>query len=75
MAEIRCENGIKFADVEDGVLEVKCRSKRCGHEAGAVVIHRFLINTGELLETRKFKTPSTSTRKGAGRDESSLRSA
>lgn len=56
--EIRCENGIKFGDLVDGVLEVKCRSARCGHQPGQIVIHRFSALTGEALETRRFKDPS-----------------
>lgn len=57
--ELRCGNGIKFGDLHDGVLEVKCRSSRCGHGEGSVVIHRFDPLTGELLETKRFKDPAT----------------
>ena len=56
--ELRCDNGILFGVIVDGVLEVKCRSRRCGHEAGAVVIHRFDLTTGELQGTLKFKDPA-----------------
>lgn len=75
--ELRCDNGILFGIVEGRVLEVKCRSRRCGHEAGSVVIHRFDLTTGNLQGTLKFKDPSTK-KKEAGngtRNESSLRSA
>lgn len=59
--ELRCENGIKFGEITDsGVLEVKCRSSRCGHGIeGVVVIHRFDPFTGELLGSRRFKDPAT----------------
>lgn len=65
--EIRCDNGILFGVIEeedrDGVvtrvLEVKCRSRRCGHEAGAVVLHRFDLETGNIQGTLKFKDPVT----------------
>jgi hypothetical protein len=58
--DLRCGNGIKFGEVlpEEGVIEVKCRSRRCGHEAGSVVIHRFDLRTGELQRTLKFKDPA-----------------
>jgi hypothetical protein len=56
--ELRCENGIKFGDLVDGVIEVKCRSSRCGHGYGMVVLHRFDALTGEMLGTRHFKDPA-----------------
>jgi len=57
--DVRCPNGIKFGNLEDGVLEVKCRSNRCGAERGVVVvIHEFSASTGKLLRTRKFRDPS-----------------
>lgn len=74
--ELRCENGILFGIVEDGVLEVKCRSRRCGHEVGAVVIHRFDLTAGNIQGTLKFKDPSIKKEERDGtRNESSLRSA
>lgn len=68
VVEIRCTNGILFGTIEDCVLEVKCRSNRCGHEAGTVVIHRFDLGTGKLIDTRKFKSPRL-TREEAGGDD------
>lgn len=55
--DLRCENGIKFAVLEDGVLEFKCRSRRCGSQPGVVVLHRFSAFTGEDLGTRRFREP------------------
>jgi len=60
--ELRCESGLLFGLLGDGVLDVKCRSVFCGAGTGKVVIHRFSATTGVLLETRKFKDPVT--RKG-----------
>jgi hypothetical protein len=62
MQELRCDNGILFGYLGDGVLDVKCRSYRCGAGVGKVVIHRFNAITGVFLETRKYKDPVT--RKG-----------
>jgi hypothetical protein len=74
--DLRCGNGILFGTVEDGVLEVKCRSNRCGHEAGSVVLHRFDLMTGELQGTLKFKNPANRKEEdNATRHQSSLRSA
>ncbi len=58
--DLRCDNGILFGQVlpEEGLIEVKCRSRRCGHGVGEVVLHRFDLSTGELKGTLKFKNPS-----------------
>lgn len=47
--------------MHDGVLEVRCQSKFCS-ELGIVVIHRFELLTGEMLEDKKYRDPATSTR-------------
>lgn len=57
MPELRCPNSIKFGDLDDGVIETKCRSRRCGAQPGVVVVHRFDAVTGAFLGTRKFKDP------------------
>lgn len=72
--EIRCENGIKFGEVVNGALEVKCRSTRCGHRQGVVVLHRISLETGELLSTRRFRD-ITSRKEGDKHDGDSLRSS
>lgn len=58
--DLRCENGIKFGEIdpEGRSLEVKCRSVRCGHRPGEVVLHKFDLKTGELQGTRKFRNPA-----------------
>jgi hypothetical protein len=56
--DLRCPNGIKFAElVEPGVIEVKCRSERCGAGGGVVVLHRFDAMTGEHINTDRFAEP------------------
>lgn len=55
--DLRCDH-IKFAEViVPGVIEVKCRSARCGASPEKVVIHRFDVLKMELVETRTFKNP------------------
>lgn len=58
--EARCDFGLLFFCVVevDGqhLIEVKCRSSRCGVEPGVVVLHRFTVN-GELHSTHRFKDP------------------
>lgn len=57
--QLRCPNQILFGELDqgDGVLEVKCRSARCGAGAGKVILHRFDIHTGNFLETKVFLDP------------------
>lgn len=60
--ELRCPNR-KFGELvnpatSEGSVEVVCRSRRCGHMAGAVIVlHTFSVMTGELLQTRKYRQP------------------
>jgi hypothetical protein len=44
---------------DEGVIEVKCRSRWCGAESGVVVTHQFNTSTGELMGTKKFRQPIT----------------
>jgi hypothetical protein len=55
--ELRCPNGIKFANLDENFIEVVCRSQRCGKRPGVIVIHRF-SHEGELLRTMKFRDPA-----------------
>jgi len=78
--ELRCPgNKLHGIIVSDGVLEVKCDSKFCGHGPGVVVLHRFDINTGEVLGTKTYKNPNIgherSTNNGHCNDSAALRSA
>jgi hypothetical protein len=74
--ELRCPNGIKFGELpEPGVVEVKCRSERCGAGNGVVVLHRFSAETGELLQTLRFADPRKEQVVGAQRYPAAVRSA
>ena len=65
--DVRCDNGILFGVVEEGVLEVKCRSRRCGHKAGTVVLHRFDLKTGECVESPEHSVRAYAARVENGR--------
>lgn len=64
--DLRCPNGIKFAELNDGLIEVKCRSSRCGASAGTVVLHQFHPVTGELVHTKRYREPVASQREKEG---------
>jgi hypothetical protein len=60
--ELRCEAKLHGV-LEDGVIEVRCRSAFCGARAGVVIIHRFHAMSGDLLETKKFRDPTSNGRR------------
>lgn len=55
MVDLRCVR--KHAELNDGLIEIRCRSVHCGFRAGILVIHKFDSLTGELLETNRFRDP------------------
>jgi len=59
MMELRCQNKKHGEVTDDGLLEVSCDSRFCGKKPGIVVLHRFKPETGEIVETLKFKAPHT----------------
>lgn len=62
--ELRCDMRLHGFLSGDGVLEIACRSRLCGHEPGVLVIHQFDVHTGEFLGTNRYKDASEL--KGAG---------
>jgi hypothetical protein len=57
--ELRCPVKLHGLITEDGLLEVKCNSSRCGHGSGVVVLHYFDPHTGQLKETKTFREPAS----------------
>lgn len=56
--ELRCPYKLHGITVGAGVLEVQCDSRFCGAGNGAVVLHRFDVKDGRLIDTRKYKRPN-----------------
>jgi hypothetical protein len=54
--ELRCPNKL-FGELVEEILEVKCHSRFCGHEAGVVVIHLFDLSSGKMIETKRYRDP------------------
>lgn len=54
--ELRCHTKLHAIVVGLDMVEIACRSRRCGWEAGRVILHRFEISTGKLLDTKEYKT-------------------
>lgn len=55
---IRCQGRIIGELIDEDILEVKCRSERCGAKRGVVVLHRINVKTGDLVETKRFSDPT-----------------
>lgn len=53
--DLRCPYKLHGLLHADGVLEVRCKSRKCGAKPGVVVIHRFKIPSGELIDTRRHR--------------------
>lgn len=64
--ELRCGNGIKFGELfpDREVVEVKCRSARCGARPGVIVIHSFDLITGRMVGTETFREPTLTVEEG-----------
>lgn len=78
--DLRCESKKHAEILEDpapqGILEVKCDSRFCDAGPGRVVLHRFDLETGTMVDTRRFKTPMRKERRDAsGCGPASVRSA
>ena len=55
--DLRCEFKLHGIVISQGVLEVKCDSRLCGATSKVVVLHRFDLETGSLIQTVRFKNP------------------
>lgn len=55
--DLRCGNGILHGVLDEGTVEFRCRSAKCGHMAGVIVLHKFNVTTGELVKTSVFAEP------------------
>uniref|UniRef100_A0AAU6R661 Uncharacterized protein n=1 Tax=Micrococcus phage Kurnik TaxID=3092208 RepID=A0AAU6R661_9CAUD len=56
-AELRCA-AKKHGELiipGSGILEVSCNSTFCGKRSGVVILHRFDLATGELVDTNRYK--------------------
>jgi len=56
--DLRCgskKHGVLI--LEKNAIETKCDSRFCGSQRGVVVLHRFSIESGALLETIRYKNP------------------
>lgn len=56
--DLRCSgNKLHGRILEGKVFEVACRSRFCGWRSGAIILHRFSMESGELIDTIQFKQP------------------
>lgn len=62
--ELRCRQKLHGIIHDGQIMEVVCKSKFCGSRPGVTVLHRFDLQTGELRDTKVFKTPPGGNRNG-----------
>lgn len=55
MRDLRCPGKRQAVAVDDDTIEIKCDSRVCGAVRGVVVLHRFNVKTGALVETKRFQ--------------------
>lgn len=55
--QLRCDHKLHGIIPSPRVVEVACDSRYCGAAKGVVVLHRFDIDSGQLVETLRFKSP------------------
>jgi hypothetical protein len=57
--QLRCEGNLYGILSEDHTsIEVKCHQRRCGYRKGIVVLHTILLETGKVIETKRFRDAS-----------------
>lgn len=56
--ELRCE-GTLYGVISDDyqTIEVKCKRRKCGFAPGVVVLHTILLQTGQVIDTQRFREP------------------
>jgi len=62
--ELRCQKKL-HGKIDGNVIELGCQSRFCGKRPGLVVLHRFNVQTGELIDTRRFADPVKENGNGA----------
>lgn len=57
--DLRCDSDKLLGRLDEGLIELRCRSRWCGYRPGVVIIHRFSAVTGLLIDTKQYQNPST----------------
>lgn len=58
MIELRCDGTLHgIVDDEGKTLEVKCKRRSCGAGPGIIVLHTISLETGEVVQTKRFAEP------------------
>lgn len=53
--ELRCPGKLRGVITDEGFIEVKCHSYKCGASSDVVVLHYFDPTTGDLDHTKKYR--------------------
>lgn len=77
MKEMKCKSGRLLGTLDIGIVEIACRSAKCGKEPGVTVVHRFDAHTGELIDTHRYTQPTLTkgVNNGTSHEGTALRTA
>lgn len=55
---LRCDGNLFGILSDDGTtIEVKCKRRRCGAHPGVVILHTLSLQTGQVIQTKRFAEP------------------
>lgn len=54
-AELRCDGSLHGILTDEGFVEVKCHSFKCGASSEVVVLHYFDPSSGKLVKTNRYR--------------------
>lgn len=58
MTDLRCKGTLHAILSDDKkYIEVKCKRRTCGARKGLVVLHTIALDSGKVVDTRRFADP------------------
>lgn len=57
--QLRCDGTLHgiVSDDATGTLERPCKHYRCGYVKGIIILHTFSLDTGQVVQTKRFREP------------------
>lgn len=75
MHNLRCGSTLHGRMMDATTLEVRCKRRACGAAPGVIVLHRFNIASGDLINTKKYADPRKELANGAKQSVTSIRAS
>ena len=59
LIELRCPRALfGYVDLDRRTVEVKCKRRACGADRGAIVLHTISLDTGQVVDNKRFREPN-----------------